>query len=73
MGFQKIVYVAVLSMLMQIHEIIHILGYSSAMYDKYPLGNPYRTDGATQYLTSPAILQEVSSYFGCANPKGLIL
>ena len=35
----------------------HILGYSSAMYAKYPAGNPYRNDTRGQYLTSPQIIQ----------------
>lgn len=53
--------------------MIHILGYSSAMYDKYPLGNPYRNSTAGQYLTSPQIVQEMNNYFGCTNSIGLIL
>lgn len=54
--------------------MIHILGYSAAMYDKYPLGNLYRnTSAGTQYLTSPQIVQEMNNYFGCSSSLGLIL
>lgn len=39
-GFQQILFVGVIIYFKKIHEMTHILGFSAAMYELYPTGNP---------------------------------
>lgn len=65
-GFQEIVYVA-------LHEITHVLGFSSLAYELYPKGNPVVQKGNSYYLNSTRINEEVAAHFGCNSNEGLLL
>ena len=59
-GFQQVLHVGV-------HELTHILGFSAAIFELYPNGNPLFHDNKTDeyYLTSPRINEEIKKHYGC--------
>lgn len=52
----------------------HILGFSSALYELYPNGNPLvMSPTGDNYLNSPKIQKEIKNHFGCENSLGFPL
>lgn len=56
------------------HEMTHIIGFSTVLYEMYPKGNPLvnGTNG-DYFLSSPRLQEEIKSYYGCNHSLGLPL
>lgn len=72
-GFQQVLLVGVTLLLLQIHEITHIIAFSSILFELYPAGNPLREEAGTYYLSSEKIDSKLKEHFGCLTPKGIVL
>jgi leishmanolysin len=60
-GFQVVSRVAM-------HELIHVLGFSSTLYKYWSQTEIFTTQGSRTYMQTPKVKQAVKEYFQCSGP-----
>jgi len=56
------------------HELMHIMGFSSYFFDYYKLASQVQIAGKSRYaITAPNVVEHAKKYFGCDQVKGVPL
>lgn len=79
---QYSIYISVNFSIIQLHQITHLLGFSSefyglfsespTIYKKRPITSVVKNANNKAYIVTPNVMQYVSSYFNCNNTGGLL-